>query len=116
MSDPAAKDRDVMTAPVGHLAVHLDDRHPQDVPFLFEQQQKRMGPALGFSIAWHGLIVLGLFLVMRYAPNAMVSQPMESIPFHDIVWLDRPGPGGGGGGGGNRMQAPPRKAELPGKD
>ena len=41
----------------------------------------------------------------------MISSPMESIPFHQIVWLDKPGPGGGGGGGGNRMQAPPRKAE-----
>jgi len=41
---------------------------------------------------------------------------MESIPFHDIVWLNQPGPGGGGGGGGNRMQGPIRKAELPGKD
>jgi TonB family protein len=41
---------------------------------------------------------------------------MDTIPFHDIVWLNQPGPGGGGGGGGNRMQAPERKAELPGKD
>jgi periplasmic protein TonB len=105
-----------MTAPVGHLSVHLDDRHPADVPFLFEQQQKRMGPALGFSVAWHGLIFLGVVLVMRFAPGAMTSSPMNSIPFHDIVWLNQPGPGGGGGGGGNRMQAPPRKAELPGKD
>ena len=46
----------------------------------------------------------------------MLSQPMDSIPFHDIVWLNQPGPGGGGGGGGNRMQGPVRKAELPGKD
>jgi periplasmic protein TonB len=116
MPDPAASHRDVMTAPVGHVSVHLDDRHPPEVPFLFEHQQKRMGTAFGFSVLWHGLIFVAILLVMRYAPGSMAGSPMESIPFHDIVWLNQPGPGGGGGGGGNRMQSPPRKAELPGKD
>ncbi len=42
----------------------------------------------------------------------MLSQPMESFPLHDIIFLDQPGPGGGGGGGGNRMKLPAKKAEL----
>jgi protein TonB len=62
-------------------------------------------------------VFLLLVAFIRYAPKgSMLSDPMESIPFHDIVWLNQPGPGGGGGGGGNRMPTPIRKAELPGKD
>jgi periplasmic protein TonB len=72
---------------------------------------------MAFSVIVHAAAVLGFVLFMKYAPvGSMLSQPMDSIPFHDIVWLNQPGPGGGGGGGGNRMQGPIRKAELPGKD
>jgi periplasmic protein TonB len=71
----------------------------------------------GFSAVVHTIGVLALFAFLRYAPaGSMLSQPMEQIPLHDIVWLNQPGPGGGGGGGGNRMQTPIRKAEAPGKD
>jgi periplasmic protein TonB len=71
----------------------------------------------GFSIAVHVVVFLLVAAFIRYAPTgSMLSDPMESIPFHDIVWLNQPGPGGGGGGGGNRMPGPIRKAELPGRD
>src|SRR4029453_4107535 len=53
---------------------------------------------------------------IRHAPTAAATAIQ---PFHantNIIWLSQPGPGGGGGGGGNRMQAPPRQAEEPGKN
>jgi TonB family protein len=99
--------------------------HGGEPQFLFSSHYAGIGPstrqasferflgAAGFHLI--GLILI--FVVLKYTPaGSMISSPMESIPFHEIVWLDKPGPGGGGGGGGNRMQAPPRKAELPGKD
>jgi periplasmic protein TonB len=99
--------------------------HGGEPQFLFSSHYAGIGPStrqasverfLG-AAGFHLVGLLLIFLVLRYTPaGSMISSPMESIPFHEIVWLDKPGPGGGGGGGGNRMQAPPRKAELPGKD
>jgi protein TonB len=100
----------------GHLAVHLDV-HSADVPFLFEQQQKRMGPAVLASLGSHAALALVLFLVVHAGGRRPESAPVlpQANP-SQIVWLSQPGPGGGGGGGGNQMKEPPRKAELPGKD
>ncbi len=101
----------------GHLSVHLDASRASDVPFLFEQQQKRMGPAVLVSIGSHiGAAMLAL-LIVRYSAQSAHDQPVvpDNHP-NQIVWLIQPGPGGGGGGGGNKMKEPPRKAELPGKD
>src|SRR6202171_163588 len=100
----------------GHLAVHLDV-HSADVPFLFEQQQKRIGPAALASLGSHGAIVLVLFLIVHAGSGAPARAPVlpDTNP-PQIVWLSEPGPGGGGGGGGNQMKEPPRKAEVPGKD
>jgi periplasmic protein TonB len=95
------------------------------LPELFSGQYNITGPGTlqafwertGFSFVVHGVVFVLLVAFLKYAPaGSMTSSPMETIPFHDIVWLDQPGPGGGGGGGGNRMQGPIRKAELPGKD
>jgi protein TonB len=44
-----------------------------------------------------------------------VAAPVAE-PNREIVWLNIPGPGGGGGGGGTNTPAPPRKAELPGRE
>jgi len=121
MSDTATAQPE-FNAPVGHVSA---ESYAAGRPGLFCGQYLTTGPdsvqafweRTGFSLATH-LVLIGLLVVfIKYAPTgSMTSSPMESIPFHDIVWLDKPGPGGGGGGGGNRMQAPPRKAELPGKD
>jgi periplasmic protein TonB len=103
---------------LGHLSVHIPDHHPQDVPFLFGQQQKRIGPSMAVSFASQVVaIVLSIFLA-RWAPNALDSSTpdRDHQSLKDIIWLSQPGPGGGGGGGGNRMPSPPRKAELPGRD
>ncbi|RPJ78138.1 MAG: energy transducer TonB [Acidobacteria bacterium] len=106
-----------VSVPVGHLAVRFEDTHPVEVPFLFEQQQKRLGEAMGFSVVAHVAFFLLAILVLRYAPDTTTTvAENQSILPESIVWLNQPGPGGGGGGGGNQMKEPPRKAELPGRD
>src|SRR5471032_3456163 len=51
---------------VGHLSVHVEGAHPVEIPFLFEQQQKRMGPAVIVSFGCHlAMFGLAVFLV-RY--------------------------------------------------
>jgi periplasmic protein TonB len=103
---------------LGHLSVHVPGDHPAEMPFLLEQQEKRIGPALLASVAYHVLASVGLFLAIKYGPKAVTTAAVlvpEQSNTH-IVWLSEPGPGGGGGGGGNKMKEPPREAELPGKD
>ena len=101
----------------GHLSVHLDQSHASDIPFLFEQQQKRMGPAVLASLLSHVAFAVFAFLLVRYGNSAVRGEPVlpENNP-NAIIWLSQPGPGGGGGGGGNQMKEPPRAAELPGRD
>jgi periplasmic protein TonB len=102
--------------PVGHLSVHIPDQHPLDVPFLFEQQQKRIGPSVGVSFASHVVVIVLSIFIARWAPTVYETEtPEHQHLIKDIIWLNEPGPGGGGGGGGNRMPEPPKKAELPGK-
>jgi TonB family protein len=102
---------------LGHLSVHFEGDHPVEVPFLFEQQEKRIGPAFAASLGYHIVMVVGLLLLIKYAPQGTTSAAILPEPANShIIWLMEPGPGGGGGGGGNRMKDPPRQAELPGKD
>ena len=101
-------------APTPHLSVRPDGSGPIEVPFLFQQQNQRIGNALGVSVATH-LAVLGLlFLIAQLRPEKVYQAVLpDTLP--DIVWLADPGPGGGGGGGGNKSPEPPKKVELPGK-
>ncbi len=103
--------------PIGHLSVHIEGDHPDEVPFLFEQSQKRAPGAAGFSALVHVAMFAFILLGLHYAPSAAPSETPEDrqVP-KGIIWIAEPGPGGGGGGGGNQMKLPPRKAELPGKD
>jgi len=121
MPDTAATKAPV-TLPVGHGSAEVK---PVVRPELFSGQYAVTGPGAAEAFwerAWcsvltHLVALVVLVVVLEYAPvRSTTSSPMSTIPFHGIVWLNQPGPGGGGGGGGNRMQAPPRKAELPGKD
>src|SRR4051794_5657313 len=101
----------------GHLSVHVEGAHPVEIPFLFEQQQKRMGPAFIGSLVSHIVIAVVIILGVRYgAATAVPPGLLPEQPPNNIIWLSQPGPGGGGGGGGNRMKEPPRQAEMPGKD
>ena len=99
----------------GHLSLHVEGLHPDDVPFLFAQQPKRMGMSLLATAAFDIVMVSLLILASRYAPASTVTFLPEQLNTN-MVWLAEPGPGGGGGGGGDRMKEPPRQAELPGKD
>jgi protein TonB len=101
----------------GHISVHVEGDHPAEVPFLFEQQEKRLGPAFVASFVYH-LVMFGfLLLAIRYGSRTSTKAAvLPELPNANIIWLNQPGPGGGGGGGGNRMKEPPRQAELPGKD
>ena len=101
----------------GHLSVHVEGAHPVEIPFLFEQQQKRIPSALAGSLVSHVVIVLLIFFGVRYGgATAVTPAQLPDQPNTNIIWLQQPGPGGGGGGGGNRMKEPPRQAEMPGKD
>jgi protein TonB len=100
----------------GHLSVHVEGLHPDDVPFLFEQQPKRMGISLLASLAFEILLAGALILASRYAPDRSNVTFLPELMSTEIVWLPEPGPGGGGGGGGNEQKEPPRQAQLPGKD
>lgn len=101
----------------GHLSIHVDGSSPADVPFSFEQQPKRLGNAFLISLAYHVAMLALLIFVMRGAPTPIAGPaPMPERMDARIIWLSEPGPGGGGGGGGNRTAAPPRPAELRGKD
>lgn len=117
MSDAGSTEDRAPSDLVGHVAVHLDDQHPREVNFLLESQGKRMPRAMALSTLSHVVFFVLALLVVRYAPRTMTPEDLENFPIaRDIIWLNKPGPGGGGGGGGNRSMAPPRKAELPGRD
>ena len=101
----------------GHLSFHVEGAHPVEIPFLFEQQQKRIPSALAGSLVSHIVLALLVVFGVRYGGATAISPALlPDQPNTNIVWLQQPGPGGGGGGGGNRMKEPPRQAEMPGKD
>ncbi len=99
---------------IGHLSVRVEG--PDEAPFLFQHQRKRLGPAFVASFTTHAVIFLLTILAVRFNPAASSGAVLPFQPNSNIIWLSQPGPGGGGGGGGNKMQAPPREAEEPGKD
>ena len=99
----------------GHLYIRAV-AGPADVHFLFEQQEKRLGGAMGASVLSHAACVLLILLIMRLAPATSQNAMLLDRTPHEIVWLAEPGLGGGGGGGGNQQQEPIKKAVLPGKE
>jgi periplasmic protein TonB len=104
------------TPGIGHLTVRPEGVGPAEVHFSFEQQEKRMGGAIGMSILTHGAMLLLFLLFASLMPEPVREAILPDRLPNEIVWLSVPGPGGGGGGGGNQMKEPPKKAELPGKD
>jgi TonB family protein len=98
-----------------HLSVRPEDGHPPEVHFLFEQQEKRLGGALGASVLSHIAFVGLALLIINLVPERVGEAILPDRNPQDIVWLATPGPGGGGGGG-NQSPEPPKKAELPGED
>ena len=84
---------------------------PAQVPFLFQQSQKRVGSSMGVSLVVHA-VVIALFIYIANHPTVqhVATALIPDVLPKDIVWLDMKGPGGGGGGGGNKMKEPPPKA------
>jgi len=97
-----------------HLHVRPEGVGPAEVHFMFELQEKRIGGALGVSMATHAAILILIFFVGRLLPDKVYEAVLpDTLP--NIVWLADPGPGGGGGGGGNKSPDPPKKVELKGE-
>ncbi len=99
----------------GHLYVRVA-AGPAEVHFMFEQQEKRLGGAMGASVVTHGAFLLIILLLIRLAPEAGSHAMLLDRTPRSIIWLAEPGAGGGGGGGGNQQKEPIKKAELSGKD
>ena len=65
----------------GHLSFHVEGAHPVEIPFLFEQQQKRIPSALAGSLVSHIVLSLLIIFGMRYGgatattPAALPEQP-----------------------------------------
>jgi TonB family protein len=101
-------------APVPDGPLHVRADRPVEVRFSFEQRQSRVA-AIG-STGLHLVVLLIGVLVMRYKPAPAPVEQAPPMSLDRLIWIAEPGPGGGGGGGGNRMAAPPKLAELPGRD
>jgi TonB family protein len=82
---------------------------------MFEGGQKRLGGAVGASVAGHAAIVALWLLIVWLIPEPVRKAILPARLSQEIVWLAEPGPGGGGGGG-NRKPEPPKPAELPGQE
>lgn len=102
-------------APSEHISVRPPGTGPVEVRFQFEQQQQRLGGALGASIVSHVAFALLFLLFLRLAPEGVTEAILPDNLPSEIVWLVDPGPGGGGGGG-NQAPEPPRRAEAPGQE
>ena len=113
---PPAVDSRTNTS-AGHLSVHLEGDHPPEVPFLFDQEPKRLTISFAASATLDVILAALVIWVSSFpAKPYTASALLPENPNTQIVWLAEPGPGGGGGGGGNKMKEPPRQAEMPGKD
>ncbi len=59
----------------GHLYIRAV-AGPADVHFLFEQQEKRLGGAMGASVLSHAACVLLILLIMRLPPPPSPNAPL----------------------------------------
>ena len=116
MSRTPAKAQPEPSAALGHLTVRPEGIGPAEVHFSFEQQDKRIGGALGVSVLSHVALVVLAMVIASIMPERVYEAAMPERLSEQIVWLAQEGPGGGGGGGGNEMPEPPKQAELPGKE
>ena len=94
MADTASTSSPAPNEYAGHLSVHLEGAHPADVPFLFEQQQKRIGPAVAASLAYHAAIDRAVDfcnpLLARGRDHSGASS--RTKPNKNIIWLRQPAP------------------------
>ena len=76
----------------GHLSVHVEGAHPAEELFLFEEQQKRLGPALIVSLAYHAALVVLVLLAFRYGADSATDRvaPRTAKQQHHLA--ERTGP------------------------
>ena len=110
MSDPQSTAVPARRAPTGPTHVRLDRPAEESLDF----EQRRLGGAVGVSVATHVAMVVLAVLVMRFLPRAQLAEILPDRLPEDIVWLVEEGPGGGGGGGGDNTPEPAKKVELAG--
>lgn len=107
---------DTISTASGHLSLHVEGQHPDDVPFLFEQR-RGLTPSLAVALLYHLAFLAFIVFASSQVSESTVAEAVLPEPRNDqIIWLAEPGPGGGGGGGGNEMKEPPRQVQMPGKD
>jgi hypothetical protein len=76
MADPSLTPDVHVNASAGHLSVHFEGDHPVDIPFLFEQREKRIAPAFLGSLASHiGFGLLAVLLVRYSSSTTTVAGP-----------------------------------------
>src|SRR3954451_9736458 len=92
MAEPSATPDVRANESAGHLSVHVEGAHPVDVPFLFEQPQKRIAPAFAGSLVSHLALGLLIILAMRYSSGVPTSAAaLPDQPNTNIIWLSEPG-------------------------
>ena len=75
----------------GHLSVHVEGAHPDDVPFLFERQQERLAPAFAAALVYHVVMILLALFAVRYGSHSTSAAVLPERPNENIVWLSEPG-------------------------
>ncbi len=70
-----------------HLSVRPDGAGPPEVHFLFEQQQKRIGGALGASVVAHGVFLAVILLLIRALPDRFGEAVLPERTSDEIVWI-----------------------------
>lgn len=116
MPASAPSPSDDVTRPAGsYVTVRVAGLHPDEVPFLLDRTERRLGGAIGISVVVHVVVVFALVMAVYFAPVPPIQTSPDRPP-NGLVFLRIEGPGGGGGGGGNKSIEPPRKAELEGLD
>src|SRR5881396_1264749 len=60
-----------VNASAGHLSVHVEGAHPVDVPFLFEQQPRRLGMSVALSGALDVAFAALLIFLSRLPMHAV---------------------------------------------
>src|SRR3712207_5673020 len=94
---PEQSQQAATSGPSGHLTVRPEGHGPRDTLFQFEKHEKRIGGAVGISIAAHAGAIALLVLVAQFVPEQVYEAVLPERLSKDIVWLAQPGPGGGGG-------------------
>src|SRR4029078_8482182 len=82
----------------GHLSVRVEGQHPAEIPFLFEQSQKRLATSVVAALV--SPVAFGLFIIVLIRNSSAannVAAVLPEQPPSTIVWLNEPGPRGGGG-------------------